>query len=464
MIGMRSGERIALGNRRRSSKRGFAVLLCIATAACGGSSHDATPVVPSPSPTTVPQPSPTARPTPTPHVAAGELDTGFGNDGVAILDDVNGLRVPQRGLFTFADGRMVLLAFEGDANDVATELVRFEIAADGRGDDLGASSTASRPLPSLVPVAAAVTANGGAIVLGRPAGETEHLVATRLTPEGDLDATFGDAGLSTIDLDYGAIVLPLPDGRTVIAGEVQPSSQALMRLAPDGSIDRSFGRDGLAALPIPSETDADEFYLPTDLAVTQDGHVLVAVTDHRSISQNPVLIAFTSTGEIDRAFGDGGIVQYGSLGTGGMLSVGRDGTAYWSARGDLLRVERDGNLTKLARVGGFLVGSALNGNFVLAGSGWVPDEPRRFDCLDKDQGICLRSAIEVQSLTVDGMLDLGFGDDGTTLTDLPPPHGAPYSGGALAIVAAPEDRLTLLAIACARSDRCDHVLLRYGAP
>ena len=62
------------------------------------------------------------------------------------------------------------------------------------------------------------------------------------------------------------------------------------------------------------------------------------------------------------------------------------------------------------------------------------------------------------------MLDLGFGDHGTTVTDLPAPDGAPYLVGALAIVAAPDDRLTLLAVARAAQGRSDYLLLRYGAP
>ena len=399
--GMSAEAGSVFGSRRRRRERGFALLLCVGIAACGETSHDGGTLAPPPLPTTTAHPTPAAESTPTPHVGAGELDPGFGQDGLTVLSDLDGLRIARRGLFVFADGRIVLLAFERDENGSPTALLRFEIAADGRGDGLDALSTASRPLRSLVPVIAAVAPDGGAIVLGRPAGETGHLVAARLTPGGTLDATFAHAGLSAIDLDEVIDVLPLVDGRIVIAGE-RDRALTLMRLAPDGSIDGSFGRDGFAPLPVPSQTDYEKHYLPSDLAVTQDGRILVAVTYIESISFAPRIIAFTDAGELDRAFGDGGVVEYSVLGTGGSVTSGRDGSAYRYAHGDLLQVGIDGSLTKFAidretyyADFGVLVG-ATNGSVVLAGSGLKPDVPRPFDCGTNFQGVCRRGAIVVK--------------------------------------------------------------------
>ncbi len=129
----------------------------------------------------------------------------------------------------------------------------------------------------------------------------------------------------------------------------------------------------------------------------------------------------------------------------------------------------DGTLTKLLidRETSSAVFDALNGatdgSIVLAGSGFVPDVPRRFDCHPNSQGVCIRSAIVVQRRTAAGNLDLGFGNSGTTVTDLPVPYGSPYVSGARAVVAAPEGRLTVLSNACDAQGHCDYLLLRYGA-
>ncbi len=124
---------------------------------------------------------------------------------------------------------------------------------------------------------------------------------------------------------------------------------------------------------------------------------------------------------------DAGIVAPSILRPGSRLLVGRDGVLRWYLDGDILLLSDRGQT-----LGTVPVESTSHGvgfvhlwqpeegeGVLLAGSSWVPDEPRRFACLASSGDTCLRLAIAFQSIDADGALDTAFGDGGTTITDLP---------------------------------------------
>src|SRR4051812_17054753 len=92
----------------------------------------------------------------------------------------------------------------------------------------------------------------------------------RLTPAGQLDATFSNAGVATAGFAYtsgGSIYAAAIDGlgRLVAAGlKSRQSSQELVvtRYTPAGAIDTSFGVNGFAKLDSSTRT-----FQPTGLAV-----------------------------------------------------------------------------------------------------------------------------------------------------------------------------------------------------
>lgn len=456
----------AAAGRRERAARLVLTLLAIPIMmmiACGGGAQDAPEAPPepepSPSPTTTAGPTPSqAPPTPPAEVRAGELDPDFGDGGLAIVPVGSELAVARRGLFVFPDGRTSVLALASDDGGFSFTLLYVRLPADGRGP-----ASVARPLPTLHAVAAVFAPDGSATVLGKQDDEG-GIVAARLTPGGELDPSFGTGGFAATGLELASDVLPLPDGSSVVLG-----LRALLRLTDDGEVDRGFGRDGLASLP-PPESDEGGYTLD-DLGVTSDGRLIAAARYQVALATFPRLFGFTAGGEVDTSFGDAGVVAPSILRPGSRLLVGGDGVLRWLIDGEILLLGARGQTLGSVLVGSTTYGAGFvhlwqpeeGGGVLLAGSSWVPDEPRRFACWARTGDTCLRLAVAVQSIDANGALDTAFGDGGTATTDLPPPYGA-QDTVARAGVAGPAGRLTVAGSACRRPFECDVAVLRYGAP
>lgn len=130
---------------------------------------------------------------------------------------------------------------------------------------------------------------------------------------GTLDPSFSDDGVFTLQIDpnvveRGEAVLPLPDGGLLVGG-VSGDDPLLLRLTPDGELDASFGDAGVLLLPTPAfagevtvgrivSDGGDGAYLTVNRRSTDD--------DQASVS---LLLHVLPSGAFDEAFGDGGIAQ-----------------------------------------------------------------------------------------------------------------------------------------------------------
>ena len=121
---------------------------------------------------------------------------------------------------------------------------------------------------------------------------------------GDLDPTFGDAGLVTTDFlgpnsDLVRAVAVQADGKIVAVGFSNPGGLAadfaLARYNPDGSLDSSFGTGGLVTT---------DFGLTRDeafgVAIQSDGKIVAVGRDK--------LARYNTNGSLDSSFGGGGLV------------------------------------------------------------------------------------------------------------------------------------------------------------
>lgn len=452
---------------RRAARLAVVVAMLVVLAACGGSARDAGPEpVPSPDATATVAPSPTAAPSPTPSpaVGSGVLDPSFGTGGVAVVSLRSMLAVARRSLFVRDDGRTSVLVLSSSDGGGSFALLRIDLPADGRLDD--PASGVTQPLPELDALAAGFAADGSAIVFARAA--SDGIVAVRLTAGGAVDADFGDAGVVRTDLESAFDVLPLDDGRSIAIGRIGDRS-VLLRLTADGAMDATFGVAGIVDLPPAPEPDDGGRYDLADVTVLPDGRVLAAATYHVAIASLPRLFAFSAAGELDGSFGDGGVLAPSMLWPTSFLTPGTDGMARWIIRDRILLVDERGALRGELPLrdttygAGFGAAVDTPAGLVLAGSSWVPDEPRRFICGSSSDGVCLRRGYAVQLVPITGTAPTGFGDDGVVVTDLPAPYGA-QNTRAQVVVAAPEERLTVAGPACSSPFECDLVLLRYGAP
>ena len=144
------------------------------------------------------------------------------------------------------------------------------------------------------------------VFAGRGGGRGGRMVVGRLTSEGDLDPTFGDAGGVLLDFTAGddwAWDLGIePDGHVVAVGAAEGArfAMAIARLDDSGVPDPGFDRDGRRLLSL----DAGE-EIGADVAVVPAGGVVVAGYSSGGGGQMAA-VRVTDDGRIDRAFGTNG--------------------------------------------------------------------------------------------------------------------------------------------------------------
>ncbi len=209
--------------------------------------------------------------------ADGKLDTGFGQDGVAIVNVSSGGKNAElsRGLVLQADGKVVIAG----------------------------------------PVEHDPSAAGDA------AKDTD-IAVVRFTKDGVVDQSFGTDGIVRLDLSTGvasgtSLVGDTSWGLTVLAddrllvvgskvadGRTEPDF-AIVRLTKDGARDQSFGSDGVAIVDVEGGADSSR-----RATVLQDGRILVCgYTRNAAGIVSAVLLRLTAEGTLDASFGTGGIVN-----------------------------------------------------------------------------------------------------------------------------------------------------------
>ena len=147
-------------------------------------------------------------------------------------------------------------------------------------------------------------------------------------PQGELDATFGKNGRTTIGLDFditfgGAIAQQPADGKLVIAGSTLDGNSdwfdfIVARLNIDGSPDTSFGSGGTVLIDFVELRD-----FATDLAIQTDGRIVVAgYTETAAENFDFALTRLNQDGSIDSTFGIGGFVTPRPCGSKEYISRG----------------------------------------------------------------------------------------------------------------------------------------------
>lgn len=247
--------------------------------------------------------------------APGDLDPSFGNVGraspwpelsatawaVEALDDdeilVAGGDYYASYYYELTDfaGRL-LASGERDATFAAAQLENtdvYDIAVQGDGKAVGVGSS--------------LTGNG------------RKMTVFRLLPDGSLDASFGSAGIVTLDHPAGGpqvgtsvVIEPGPDGRIVVAGT---SNQQLLvaRLLPNGARDLSFGTTGmytLAGAAGPANLE------PRMVRAPGGGY---RITVHPGSCR---VLALDANGILDETYGAGGLAPAGNQASASVVCKG----------------------------------------------------------------------------------------------------------------------------------------------
>ncbi len=144
-------------------------------------------------------------------------------------------------------------------------------------------------------------------------GDRAAWLVARLTPDGVIDGSFGDAGAARLEFAdwFGDPTDMLIDsrGRIVILGSVYPFSGTggaflFGRMRPDGSPDPEFGNGaGITVVPI---SDAGGFVSPLR---SQPDRKLLAAAQDAETGFDPQGVRLTESGELDATFGEAGRVR-----------------------------------------------------------------------------------------------------------------------------------------------------------
>jgi uncharacterized delta-60 repeat protein len=132
---------------------------------------------------------------------------------------------------------------------------------------------------------------------------------------GDLDPTFGIAGMVTIDVNHSTdianAVAIQADGKLVVVGtsykqnDFSDEDFVVTRYNSDGTLDTTFGRGGKVRTDFP-----DLAAVPSSVVIQPDGKIVVAggAFPLFTFLGNFEVVRYNANGSLDRSFGNGGIV------------------------------------------------------------------------------------------------------------------------------------------------------------
>ena len=248
---------------------------------------------------------------------------------------------------------------------------------------------------------------------------------------GDLDPTFGTAGIVTTNVGGNGRALAVAiqsDGKVVTAGYIAATSYcfAVVRYNASGSLDTSFDGDG--KLITAFATDG----VGHDVAIQSDGKIVVAGYTYSGSSNDFAVVRYNTDGSLDTSFGAGGkaITDFGSVGDHGysvaLQSDGKivvaGGTGGYSFA--LARYNTDGSLDT-SFDGDGRVTTAIGSSSVGYGVAIGPDGK----IVVVGESGTGNYGFAVARYNSDGSLDTSFDGDGRVTTAV----GSPSRGRSVAI-------------------------------
>lgn len=259
---------------------------------------------------------------------SGQLDAGFGNQGLVFTDFDGGLD----GAYAVAiqpDGKIVAagMARIGDDDDfgVARYLpsgaLDVTFAGDGKGSVGFGENDAAFDL--------ALQPDGKLVLVGERDGSfNADFAVARMNPDGSPDASFG-GGNGQLTIGFGGVVEAAhavalqPDGKIVVAGD-GIGEVHLARYLADGLLDRTFDGDGKRTLASSESSLAD-------VAIQPDGRIVLL--GHRDLTPDDgsslphlTLWRLNDDGSADNTFdGDANASFHGTTALGNALALLPDG-------------------------------------------------------------------------------------------------------------------------------------------
>jgi uncharacterized delta-60 repeat protein len=265
----------------------------------------------------------------------GAIDLSFGNSGHAQIN------AGDAGSQAFsvalqADGKILTggmcLSFEFTvgfclARFLANGMTDTSFAANGISRTSGTSE--SSWITSL-----RVLSNGKILAAGRCSGESPsapvQLCVARYLESGAIDVSFGRDGRAILGSDvstFGVALVVAPNGGILVAGNctgpVTLNNFCVSQFSTNGTLDREFGTAGLSI----TSMGGDGFESALSVALTQDGHIVLAGYCSVASRISFCLARYRPDGGLDTNFGLSGkvITQIGVLGGARSVAIQSDG-------------------------------------------------------------------------------------------------------------------------------------------
>ena len=292
--------------------------------------------------------------------ASAGFDASFGEDGILTV----ALSETENDRFMAAaaapDGGFFAAGFVVQSGDAAMAVAKFaadgSLDADYGTDGVAVVNVASGGKTAEIARSIAVADDGSVVIAGvgehdpSAAGDAARdtdIFVVRLDPSGAPDASFGTGGIARIDVGTGRPTSEtaftgdnawgvglLSDGRVVVFGSQLSTGGAdrtdndfvIVGLTRDGQVNADFGDGGFLTW------DREGADTPRNLAVISDDEIVAAGYSNVDGVVQPVLIRFSGSGELDAAFGTGGLTTAAVLpGVAEAYAVGAQGDSYISA-------------------------------------------------------------------------------------------------------------------------------------
>lgn len=232
------------------------------------------------------------------HALPGDVDTGFGGGDGIVTTPVGGLDSYAYSVVLQGDGKIVVI---GSALEQHV-LARYT-AAGALDTTFGSGGVVTTTIDWYgFENGVALQADGKIVEAG---GMANNFVLVRYTSSGSRDNTFGSGGLVSTTVtgsSYASSVALQADGKIVATGYTADGF-ALARYTSTGALDAAFGFGGIVNTPVG---------LPlldsSSVALQADGKIVVLGTSANGVDTRFALARYTVAGQLDAAFGIGGIV------------------------------------------------------------------------------------------------------------------------------------------------------------
>ena len=359
----------------------------------------------------------------------GDLDKTFGNNGKVNLGIVGYYDVAQE-VALQKDGKIVVAGYGMKSLASFKGLSMARYLQNGEMDydfgNLGVIHKVTMNLEGEVN-SVVIQKDDKIVVVGysiSPTTNNEEITLARFTENGKVDKSFGNKGLIVTEIssekEVGESIAIQPDGKIVVVGTTQhnPSFDVvLVRYDEYGHLDPYFGLGGIVITDINSGVD-----IAKSLVIQSDGKLIVSGFTFVGNKFFMTLLRYDSNGVLDPTFGESGIVITDINGRRGRmdLALQNDGKIILvgpsevekSQHFTLLRFNNNGSLDKSFGKNGItktIIGDyseaesvALDsyGNIVVAGTTELGNE-----------------AFVVAMYNQNGMLETGFGSNGIVKTN-----------------------------------------------